>query len=640
MSQASTTTLGEIKLSGDISGSNDANFPELTHIVGLTAGSYILPHMTVDAKGRVTSITDSSTDEIISILPYASASNFGLVKIGANISVLNGTISIPDADSSTFGVMKTGIGLRSVNGVVSVDADNLHHASSTEYGVVKTGNSITNVDGLISANISQIQSQFTSASTVSKGLIKVGTGLSVASGVLSVNTSTISYPTSSLSQFGLVKIGSGLEVDGSGKLNVVFTPSSSSTAGYIKIANADSGIFVAGDGTISVKTASSTELGGVKPNTSHFTIAGDGTISVNSSFIASSSTPGLIKVGTGLVSSNGVVSIDTSSLPKASDSALGCIIVGSGLQIDGAGVLSVKKATSTTLGGVIVNPGQGLGINGDGSIFIDPTQFPVASTNSFGIVEIGANISVSGGVISVPVASSSVLGLIKVGSGLSIDGSGVLSPDLATNSVPGIVKIGSNINVDGSGVISINTSSDTVKGVVQIGTGLTISNGIVSFNTADQTKWASNTTPGVVQIGSGLSIDTSGKLYSSYAVTDINYFDFNQYLPVKTFQQSTGVVTINPENYSAFIFNMRDSGGSLTVNNNTSAGYVYFSMQFIQGFSSAVNVTLSSNFKFMNGSGLTSTNAVSTTLGSLTIIECVLAPQITSSISVISVTYY
>ena len=52
----------------------------------------------------------------------ATASSKGIVQIGSNISVSNGTISVPTASAQTAGVVKIGSGLSISNGVVSVDS--------------------------------------------------------------------------------------------------------------------------------------------------------------------------------------------------------------------------------------------------------------------------------------------------------------------------------------------------------------------------------------------------------------------------------------------------------------------------------------------------------------------------------------
>ena len=64
MTQATQTTLGEIKLAGDLTGTADA--PMLAN-TGVTAGSYTFPTMTVDGKGRITQIQSGSDTDLTSL---------------------------------------------------------------------------------------------------------------------------------------------------------------------------------------------------------------------------------------------------------------------------------------------------------------------------------------------------------------------------------------------------------------------------------------------------------------------------------------------------------------------------------------------------------------------------------------------
>ena len=98
------------------------------------------------------------------------------------------------------------------------------------------------------------------------------------------------------------------------------------------------------------------------------------------------------------------------TLPIASAGALGGVRIGSGISIDGAGIISVSSyslpiASAGTLGGVKV--GSGLAIGGDGTLSVSYSY-------------------------SLPTASAGALGGVKVGAGLAIDGSGVLSVAAAT----------------------------------------------------------------------------------------------------------------------------------------------------------------------------------------------------------------
>ncbi len=91
-----------------------------------------------------------------------------------------------------------------------------------------------------------------------------------------------------------------------------------------------------------------------------------------------------------------------------------------------------------------------------------PYSLPQATTSTLGGIIVGSNLSVSSGVLSanaspyqLPTATTSTLGGIIVGTNLTIS-NGILSASggnaLATTGAPGIVQIGAGVNISG-GVI-------------------------------------------------------------------------------------------------------------------------------------------------------------------------------------------
>jgi hypothetical protein len=184
---------------------------------------------------------------------------------------------------------------------------------------------------------------------------------------------------------------------------------------------------------------------------------------VASGNIASASTLGLIKVGSGLaIAGDGTLSA-TYTLPTASVSTLGGIKIGSGLSVAGDGTVSTSYilpvATSTILGGVKV--GAGLTIAGDGTLSWNAsTALPIATASVLGGVKIGAGLSVaadgtlSWSALSLPVATTSVLGVIKVGNGLSVTGAGLITSNILTVN---------GASPDGSGNVAVTVPPDASK---------------------------------------------------------------------------------------------------------------------------------------------------------------------------------
>ena len=146
---------------------------------------------------------------------------------------------------------------------------------------------------------------------------------------------------------------------------------------------------------------------------------------------------------------------------------------------------------------------------------------PTASENVLGGVKVGANLSISNGVLSAntSIASQSTLGVVKIGSGINVDVNGVISngytlPTASAGTLGG-VKVGTNLSIS-NGVLSavIPTASSSALGGVKVGTNLSISDGVLSA----VVPTASASDLGGVKVGSGLSIDTNGVLSNSYSL--------------------------------------------------------------------------------------------------------------------------
>jgi hypothetical protein len=142
-------------------------------------------------------------------------------------------------------------------------------------------------------------------------------------------------------------------------------------------------------------------------------------------------------VVTDATSSKKITFLDLKSniVKPATESTTGVIKVGSGLNITGAGVLSVTNysdyilppATNTSLGGIII--GNGLAVDQNGVVSVASLNIPPASNTTYGLVRVGAGLSVVNGNLTaavqyeLPAASETTLGGIKVGTGLTIENS-------------------------------------------------------------------------------------------------------------------------------------------------------------------------------------------------------------------------
>jgi len=222
------------------------------------------------------------------------------------------------------------------------------------------------------------------------------------------------------------------------------------------------------------------------------------------------------------------------SLTIATDSVLGGITVGTGLQVDGAGEVSLNYSfddiehgdrTGGTLHALVSGSSAGfisvadkakldaieasannyslpvsttVGVGGvkTGShlwMDVDDTINVTEANNSGGLgvvgVNTGSNIDIDPGThqISVADADVSTPGVVTVGSNIAVS-SGTISVPHAQGSNLGLVIAGTNISLDdGSGTISVPIADDTTPGVIRIGSGIEISNGIVSVDWNEMT---------------------------------------------------------------------------------------------------------------------------------------------------------
>lgn len=275
MATATNTTLGEIRLAGDLAGSNNGLAPELT-ATGVTPGSYTLPSVTIDAKGRITAATSTN---LSTALPTATSSQLGVArpdnstiqidgtgKLSANISIASyGVAGICRPDSTTISI--------DGSGVISA-----RQATSTLNGIARPDNSTITVDGsgVISAPAIKATSSTLGAVKPDNSTITVD-----ANGTI---TSTITASTvATTSSAGIVRPdNTTIAIDGTGVISLIAAPSTpiatSSSAGRVKPDNTTIQVDVAG--TISGKPATSTSAGVVSIDTSSGLSVTDGVLSL------------------------------------------------------------------------------------------------------------------------------------------------------------------------------------------------------------------------------------------------------------------------------------------------------------------------------------------------------------------------
>ena len=265
MALATDTTPGEIILAGDLHGSSDAHAPELTPS-GVQAGTYLLPNIVVDAKGRIIYCENGELE-----MPCASDTVPGGVKPGRHIVFDENLhkISLPNASPTTFGVVELGPGFVNDDTSIAIDFD---IATASTKGLVKVP-----AGAGLSVDVNGVLSTVLATESV-PGVMQVGAGLDVTAGVVSV-------PDATTSSKGIMQVGAGLSVT-SGVVAVSIPPATESTKGVMQVGV---GLDVDVNGVVSVDT-----IGLSQPD-------------------ASASVKGLVQIGTNINVSSGVISVPDAS---------------------------------------------------------------------------------------------------------------------------------------------------------------------------------------------------------------------------------------------------------------------------------------------------------------------------------------
>lgn len=249
---------------------------------------------------------------------------------------------------------------------------------------------------------------------------------------------------------------------------------------------------------------------------------------------ASVATLGGVRVGTGLaIDGAGILSLNY-TMPAATITTLGAVKVGTGLAVTADGTLSatavdytLPAATTTTLGGVSV--GSGLTVTAQGALSATPYTLPAATVGALGGVRVGTGLAIDGaGILSatggdytLPTASATILGGVKVGNGLAIAGDGTLSAAVpayelpaATTTTLGGVSVGAGLAVTAQGLLSAAIASAATVGGVRVGNGLVIDGaGILSATGGDYTlPVATASVLGGVKAGANLTVAADGTL--------------------------------------------------------------------------------------------------------------------------------
>jgi uncharacterized membrane protein YedE/YeeE len=307
-------------------------------------------------------------------LPTASGAVIGGIRVGNNLSILDGVLSapspytLPTASGVVIGGIRVGNNLSiDASGILSVPSYTLPIASDAVIGGVRVGANLSITDGVLSAPPPYT---LPTASGAVIGGIRVGNNLSITDGVLSAPPYTpYTLPIASDAVIGGVRVGANLLIDASGILSApppyTLPTASGAVLGGIRVGNnlsIDENSFLSAPPytPYTLPTASDAVIGGVRVG-DNLSITG-GILSAPSPYTlptASGAVLGGIRVGNNLSITDGVLSAPSpyTLLPTASTSVLG------GIRVDGttiainAGVISYTGGIAQwgTLGNNIYN---------------------------------------------------------------------------------------------------------------------------------------------------------------------------------------------------------------------------------------------------------------------------------------------
>jgi hypothetical protein len=387
--KASPTVLGGIKIGSGLAITEDGVLSVTVNLGG--EGQTISTGFGLKIGGT----GDLEVD--LSVFPIASPTTLGFIKIGTGLSVdVGGTVSVVDpaiATTSSLGVVQIGDGIAiTPQGVISTKL-----ATADDVGVVKPGLGLSvNSEGALDISFSSLPLATTSA----PGMVIVGSGLKVSSGLLSLDYVPIPASTDVL---GVVKIGSGIDVDDEGTISVSINtdnlPYSSKTVrGIVQVGDnidvTNGVISVTFPEIPTINVASPTVAGIVKVG-SGLDIDVDGVLSAE--LLSLDSLESLL--GDGFTRNDVTSKIDVSPVAKsiATTSSLGEVIVGSGLEVDSSGVLTVKSSEIIADGRRVILPdidseynmdvGTPVGLNTSGKII--PVQATTDSPDCVGVLNTG-----------------------------------------------------------------------------------------------------------------------------------------------------------------------------------------------------------------------------------------------------------
>ena len=359
---------------------------------------------------------------------------------------------------------------------------------------------------------------------------------------------------------GYLVVGTGLSVTSDGTLLAA-----SAAGGTVTAVTAGLGLnggTITTTGTVSLKTASATQLGGIKVG-ANLTIAADGTLSAPS---PGTGTISGVTAGNGLQGGGITGNVGLSLLP-AGKGVFGGVSIGNGIDV-AAGTISLAAATETDAGGVALATAAEVdaGVVANKAVTPATLATKVASTAKAGLVQLSDSVLTNDSTkaatqtaaksaydaavsaqttanAALPKSGGTMTGVIVFAAGQTFPG---VSLPLATAVTPGVVQVGSGLAIDGSGVLS-STNVGTV-------TSITAGDGLgapASGNTITSSGTLTLLPPtgaklGGVKAGTNVSIGADGTISvpSDSFILSNNPYAFNSYVWPTTAGSDNQVLTL------------------------------------------------------------------------------------------------
>ena len=483
---------------------------------GLTAGTAneakkTTGALTINTNGTQKAVFNGSADTSVNIgysdvgaapathshdvgdLPTASTSGYGVMKVGTSLSATDGVVRANTASTTGYGVVKIGDGL--VNGTgTSAGTISVSTATSSTYGVVKAGNFLgINDSGIISAKTG-----------TTSGTLAVGnhshTPSSIGAAAASHNHEATDLPTASTTDYGIVRLGtgSGDAAKGDHTHSAYVNPTVTNCAQTLSWGT-DTTIGKIGNTALTIKAMTKptpSEIGAAPSTHSH---------EATDLPTASTSAYGVMKAGSSLSATDGIVSVNT-----ATTSAFGVVKVGSGLGVS-SGVVSVNTATSSTHG--VVKAGNFLGIDANGIISAKTgtTSATLAVGNhshtpsSIGAASASHNHEAG----DLPTASTTDYGVIKIGTTANDAAAGNHTHSAYVN--PTVTNCGQTLSWGSEAIVGkIGSTNLTVKAMAKPTPSEIGAAAATHSHDASDLPTGSTTQYGVLKLGSGSTDAAAG----------------------------------------------------------------------------------------------------------------------------------